>query len=190
VKEPGGGDSPRHRSFPPLVDAGVRVLVLGSLPGARSLRDGVYYAHPQNRFWPLVEEVLGVPAAAPPPLRYRALLEAGVGLWDGLEAAARTGSLDAAIDRGSEWPNPVGALLAAHPGIQAVALNGRKAEAIWTRWLEPTLPSATGARLRIHPLPSTSPANARFRLDDLLEAWGPVLRTGPARDRAPEPGAS
>jgi double-stranded uracil-DNA glycosylase len=156
----------------------VRVLVLGSLPGARSLEAGLYYAHAQNRFWPLVERVFGIPASAPAPERYRALVASGVGLWDGLEAAARPGSLDADIEAASEAPNAVGPLLREHPRVRSVALNGRKAEAIWKKWLEPTLSADMRARVRVHSLPSTSPANARFRLDDLVEAWGPVL-TGP-----------
>jgi len=176
AEEPAPGPVRQPRSFAPVIGPGVRILVLGSLPGARSLEAGAYYAHPQNRFWPVVEQVFGIPAAASAATRYPALVAAGVALWDGLEAAAREGSLDAAIEASSEVPNPVGLLLQAHPGIETVALNGRKAEAIWVRWLAPTLSAGTRARLRIHLLPSTSPANARYRLDDLVEAWGPVLR--------------
>jgi double-stranded uracil-DNA glycosylase len=88
------------------------------------------------------------------------------------------GSLDADIEAASEVPNAVGPLLGAHPRVRSVALNGRKAEAIWERWIAPTLSAEMRTRVRVHPLPSTSPANARYRLDDLVEAWGPVL-TGP-----------
>ena len=55
----GTGGVTRKASFPPVVDAGTRVLILGSLPGDASLAAGRYYAHPQNQFWRLMELVIG-----------------------------------------------------------------------------------------------------------------------------------
>jgi double-stranded uracil-DNA glycosylase len=176
----------RHRGFPPVIAEGARILVLGSLPGAESLARKQYYAHPRNRFWPVVGELFGVPLDAPYPDRLEALAAAGVGLWDVLHRAAREGSLDARIARSTEDPNDIGALLEAHPGITRVALNGRKAEAAFERWIVPGLPPETLARLALHPLPSTSPANARFRLPDLLDAWGVLSEGRPVSD-APAP---
>ena len=73
----------RKSSFPPVIAPDTRVLVLGSLPGERSLAAGRYYAHPQNRFWHLIGKVIDV---ALEPLDYEqrlaALLAANVGLWD------------------------------------------------------------------------------------------------------------
>ena len=79
------------RSFPPVVDDRTRVLVLGSLPGEESLARRQYYGNPRNHFWRLMSAVIGVELV---PLDYEArletLLEAGVGLWDTVGAAART----------------------------------------------------------------------------------------------------
>jgi double-stranded uracil-DNA glycosylase len=156
-----------------------RVLVLGSLPGAESLAQGRYYAHPRNRFWPLVGAVFGVRWEASWDERLNSLDARGVALWDVLGGAARAGSLDTAIVRSTEEPNDVAGLLAAHPGITRVGLNGRKAEALFLRWVAPQLAAEVADRVSVHPLPSTSPANARFRLEDLVRAWA-VLRDPPA----------
>jgi double-stranded uracil-DNA glycosylase len=176
----------RHRGFPPVITDRARILVLGSLPGAESLARQQYYAHPRNRFWPVVGRLFGIPLAAPYRERLEALTSAGVGVWDVLHRAARVGSLDASIDRTTEVPNDITGLLSRHPGITQVALNGRKAEAAFERWIVPGLSSGILARLTLHSLPSTSPANARFRLPDLLDAWG-VLCEGRPDSAAPAP---
>src|SRR3954466_13578815 len=89
---------PRKQSFPPVVDRHVRLLVLGSLPGERSLAERRYYAHPQNQFWRLISPAAGRDLAT---LRYEerleALLAAYVGLWDVVASATRPGSTDAAM---------------------------------------------------------------------------------------------
>jgi hypoxanthine-DNA glycosylase len=88
----------RKSSFPPVVAAGTRVLILGSLPGERSLAERRYYAHPQNQFWRLVGSVIGSELEALGyEARLEALLSARIGLWDTVASATRTGSLDAAI---------------------------------------------------------------------------------------------
>ena len=74
------------------------MLVLGSLPGDRSLAEQRYYAHPQNQFWRLIGAAVGRELVQ---LSYEerlaALREAGVGLWDVVARARREGSSDAAI---------------------------------------------------------------------------------------------
>lgn len=160
------------QGFPPVLPAAPRVLILGSMPSARSLAEQQYYGHPRNRFWPLMGRLLG----AGPELDYAPRLERlrrrGVALWDVLAACRRAGSLDTAIERESEIPNPIAELLAATPSIRAVCCNGRAAAAALQRhgqWPELPAPPA------LHRLPSTSPANAAWSLEGLAARWGVVV---------------
>src|SRR5580693_2383221 len=88
----------RKRSFPAVVDPQVHTLILGSLPGVLSLAHSQYYAHPQNRFWKLLAEVIGIDLPALPYAeRLPLLLAHGFGLWDVVAEARRDGSLDSNI---------------------------------------------------------------------------------------------
>ena len=110
-------------SFPPIAAPDARLLVLGSLPGDRSLAAQRYYAHPQNQFWQLMSPVVGRDLAV---LEYDdrldALREARVALWDVIGSARRAGSTDAAIVdiEGNDLP----ALIATLPHLRAIAFNG------------------------------------------------------------------
>lgn len=111
------------RSFPPVFDIDARLLVLGSLPGDRSLAERRYYAHPQNQFWQLMSPVVGIDLTALDyDARLAALTGAGVALWDVIGAARRPGSTDAAIQdaRG----NDIAAFAASLPKLRAIAFNG------------------------------------------------------------------
>jgi TDG/mug DNA glycosylase family protein len=139
-------------SFAPITDAGTRLLVLGSLPGEVSLSRAQYYAHPQNQFWRLMGEVIGVdPPGAAYELRLAMLRTAGVGLWDVVRTARRIGSLDAAIR--DHAPNALAEFAATLPALQAIAFNGAKASAIGRRELE------LSSRWTLIDLPSSSPAH-------------------------------
>lgn len=139
------------RSFPPVADARTRLLVLGSLPGERSLAQARYYAHPQNQFWPLIGAVIECDLVALDyPDRLAALREARIGLWDVIASARRAGSSDAAIR--DHDPNDLAGLVAALPSLRAVGFNGGKAQAIGARALAGVATSI--ARVA---LPSSSP---------------------------------
>lgn len=150
-----------------------RVLVLGSMPGVASLQAAQYYAHPRNRFWPLMAALTGIDATLGYAARLRALQVAGVGLWDVIGQCERRGSLDAAIVRGSEVPNALPALVAQLPHLVAVACNGATAHRAFLRFIQPQL--GTRARhLAVWSLPSTSPANAGWHGERLRAAWQPL----------------
>lgn len=141
----------RKQSFPPVVDAQVRLLVLGSLPGDRSLAERRYYAHPQNQFWRLIGGALGQDLAALPyDDRLAALRAAHVGLWDVVASANRPGSTDAAI-RDIEH-HDLAALAATLPKLRAIAFNGGTALKLGLRQL-----GAAAERYAIVALPSSSP---------------------------------
>lgn len=155
----------RKRGFPPVVDADVRVLVLGSLPGDASLAAAQYYGHPRNGFWRLIGAVIGRDLAALPyDERLAALLAAGVGLWDVHAEAVRPGSLDAAIKDAAN--NDLTGLIDGLPRLRAVAFNGGAAAKAGTRLL-----ASRAERLALLSLPSSSPAHAAMGLAAKGEAW-------------------
>lgn len=92
------------QGLPAQVDDGCRVLVLGSMPGSVSLHEQRYYAHPRNRFWPLMGRLCGSDPMLDYPRRLLAIQGSGIGLWDVIGRCQRRGSLDASIVRGSEQP--------------------------------------------------------------------------------------
>lgn len=97
------------------------------MPGNASLHAAMYYAHPRNRFWPLMQELLGIDAGLAYPARLLALAGCRVGLWDVIGQCERRGSLDTAIVASSIVVNPLAARLASLPQLRAVACNGAAA---------------------------------------------------------------
>lgn len=153
-----------HHCFPPVTRPDTRLLVLGSLPGAVSLQQQRYYAHPQNLFWRLMSAVTGrelVPLAY--EARLEAVLDAKVGLWDTVAAATREGSLDADIrlHEASDLP----ALVATLPDLRAIGFNGATSAKIGRRQLGP----APG--LTLIDLPSSSPAYASLTFEKKRQTW-------------------
>ena len=156
----------RKSSFAPVVAPDTRVLILGSLPGERSLAEGRYYAHPRNLFWRLVGEVIGQDLAALPyEDRLARLLAAGIGLWDTVASATRAGSLDTSIREAEH--NPLAELVATLPGLRAVAFNGATSAKIGTALL-------ARADLALLPLPSSSPANASVPYAEKRRLWAAI----------------
>lgn len=151
-------------SFAPVVDDRTRLLLLGSLPGDRSLAEQRYYAHPQNQFWRLVGAALelDLPAMAYPD-RLDALLSRGIGLWDVVARARREGSGDAAIR--DPAANDLAALVERLPALRALAFNGATALALGRRSLSDRFPA-----LRRIALPSSSPLHT-IGFAAKLPAW-------------------
>ncbi|HZP65177.1 MAG TPA: DNA-deoxyinosine glycosylase [Rudaea sp.] len=160
------------RSFPPIATRSARLLILGSMPGVRSLAAGQYYAHPHNSFWRILGEILHFDAAAPYAERTLALTRAGIALWDVLQSCVRPGSLDSAIERDSRVPNDFAAFFRGHPRIERVCFNGGEAERSFRRYVAPVLADDTREYRR---LPSTSPAHAGLPFAAKLAAWREAL---------------
>jgi hypoxanthine-DNA glycosylase len=153
------------RCFPPVVNSATRVLVLGSLPGEKSLALAQYYAHPQNKFWLLVGEIIGRCLV---DMAYQArldlLLEHRIGLWDVVSEAQRTGSLDSRIRNHAS--NDLLALVETLPNLVAIAFNGGAAEKIGMSTLGKTV-----GRYHYIRLPSSSPAYAAVSYQQKLVGW-------------------
>lgn len=158
--------------FLPIERQDARVLILGSLPGRMSIAAQQYYAHGQNAFWPIMQELLG--AQGDYPQRCTQLKDSGLALWDVLEASVRPGSMDANIRLASAVPNDFTTFLKQHRNLTLIAFNGKKAEQLYRRFV------TTAEEIATVGLPSTSPAYASLPFSSKLAAWreglGPSLR--------------
>ena len=165
---PTAGDAPeqsvRKRCFDPVVNAQTRLLMLGSLPGEKSLALQEYYGNRQNRFWSLMSEVTGVNLVRLDyASRLEALLDQRVGLWDVVAEAHRPGSLDSRIrDRND---NDLIALLSSLPNLTTIGFNGGTAARLGLKAL-----GLHAARYRVVQLPSSSPAYT-LPYADKLRLW-------------------
>lgn len=162
----------RKRCFDPVVDEHTRLLVLGSLPGDKSLTVQEYYGNRQNKFWELVGQVINADLRAMAyETRLVTLREHGIGLWDVVAEAHRQGSLDGAIRNRVE--NDLLGLLDRYPNIKALAFNGGTAGKLGTKVLGPR-----AAVYQTLTLPSSSPAYT-LAYADKLRLWlelQPILR--------------
>ncbi|WP_346838597.1 DNA-deoxyinosine glycosylase [Microbulbifer sp. SAOS-129_SWC] len=162
-------------SFAPIAATDATRLVLGSMPGIASLRAQQYYAHPRNAFWPIIAALFDLPAGLDYRQRCAHLRAQRVALWDVLHTCTRSGSLDSAIAADSIVPNDFAGFFARHRAIERVYFNGAKAEQLYRRHVQPTLP-ARWAALPLSRLPSTSPAHAGMPFAEKLAQWHGIAR--------------
>lgn len=154
------------KSFPPSINNKSKILILGSMPGIKSLEEQQYYAHPNNRFWRVMAYICENPAL--PEVEYKQkleiLLKNNIALWDTIKSCKREGSLDSDIQ--NEIPNDIKKLLKEYPNIIAIYLNGNKSYNAFKKY-NPDLPE----KYKCFKMPSTSPANARYNLEKLITKW-------------------
>lgn len=151
----------RHE-FAPVYDKNSRVLILGTFPSVKSREQNFYYGHPQNRFWKVIAGLTGEPVPETIENKKMVLLKHGIAVWDVIESCDITGSSDSSIR------NVVPARLEQvldRCEIREIYANGSTAKKLYERYQK----AACGRE--IVGLPSTSPANAAFRLERLLEQW-------------------
>lgn len=154
--------APLLTGLAPVIDPHVRILILGSFPGAASLAAQQYYAHPRNQFWKLVgalvgEDLYGMPYAD----RLPRLLAHRIGLWDVLEACEREGSLDSAIRKPAA--NDFERLHHLCPELETVGFNGQASGKFAPQF------AANGYRTVV--LPSSSPAHMAMTFEQKLDVW-------------------
>lgn len=160
--------------FAPIAADDARTLILGSLPGRKSLEMGQYYAQPQNGFWRIMGDVFGAGPSLQYPQRLARLTANRIAVWDVLAAGERTGSLDSAIVAASIVVNDFVGFFGRHGGIRLICFNGAKAAELYRRNVIPALPPGF-AELPTRVLPSTSPANATLPFATKLARWSDAL---------------
>lgn len=148
--------------IPPVYDKNSKVLILGSFPSVKSREYGFFYGHRQNRFWRVVAAVFDEKVPESIEEKKKLLLRNGIALWDVIHSCEISGSADSAIK--NAVPNDISRIME-ESRIERIFTNGRKAHELYGKYLE----SKTGIKAVC--LPSTSPANAAYSLDRLIDEW-------------------
>ncbi len=160
--------------FPFSADKDAQLLILGSMPGCKSLNEQQYYAHPRNAFWPIMGKLFGFEANQAYKQRLQHLRSNRIALWDVAHQCLRPGSLDANMREVEA--NDFSVFLTLHTQIRHIFFNGRKAETLFLQMVQPHL-FPEQKKLTKYLLPSTSPAHATLSFDKKLEIWKIVRDT-------------
>lgn len=156
----------RISSFSPLIDTHSEILILGSIPGVKSLEKQQYYGHPQNKFWKIIFELLNEEFTDDYTQRIETIKKHHIALWDVIDSCERKGSLDSEIR--NEEANQIAELLEEHPNVKAIFCNGGKSHKNLQKLL------GKNYKLPIFLLPSTSPLHT-VSFEKKLEEWKKIL---------------
>ncbi len=152
--------------FEPVYDENSRILILGSFPSVKSRETEFYYGHKQNRFWRVAAALTGEPVPVSVEQKKRLLLKHGIALWDVIESCDIIGSADSTIR--NVVPADINRITKEAP-IEKIFVNGGTASRLYDKFLLPVTGTAATK------LSSTSPANARMSLDELIDEWGKAM---------------
>ncbi|WP_281232838.1 DNA-deoxyinosine glycosylase [Flavobacterium gelatinilyticum] len=150
-------------SFPPISSNDSKLLILGTMPGTKSLELNQYYGHSQNNFWKFMFHIFNEDFSADYETRKNLLLKNNISLWDVLQYCDRVGSLDSNIK--NEMANDFETFLKNHPNIKTILFNGQKAAAFFKKYVH------LQKSYTLITLPSTSPANASKTYQSKLDEW-------------------
>ena len=149
-------------NIPPVFDENSRILILGSFPSVKSREAEFFYGHPQNRFWKVTAAVFGCDVPQTTEEKENFLLKNHIALWDVVSSCEVEGSADSSIK--NVVPNDISVILNTAE-IRQIFVNGKTAEKYYNKYIRPTV-----GREAIC-LPSTSPANAMKKVEDLIREW-------------------
>ena len=153
-------------SFPPIVFNDSKILILGSVPGAKSLEMQEYYAHPQNKFWKILFEIFNENFTTIYSEKLAFLKKSKIAVWDVIDSCERVGSLDSKIM--NEESNDILKLLEEYPNIEAIFCNGGKSFKNLQKM------AGKDFEIPIYLLPSTSPLHT-ISFEKKLEDWKVIL---------------
>ena len=147
----------------PVYDKNSRILILGSFPSVKSREAGFFYGHPQNRFWKVLAGICK--EAVPQTVEEKKcfLLRNGIAVWDVIAECDITGSSDSSIR--NVKPADIRRILDAAK-IERICCNGATAYRLYEKYLFPL------CKREAVKLPSSSPANAAWSAERLMEEWG------------------
>ena len=147
--------------FEPIVHGDDRILILGSMPSVKSLEEAMYYANKTNRFWKILGTMYNLPFESMQD-KYKILEYAKIALWDSAHSCIRKGSMDSNIT--DTFPNDIPKLLEENPSIQKIVFNGKTSYTIFKKYY-------ADLRIDMEVCPSTSAANARCSLENLITIY-------------------
>lgn len=155
------------QAFPPLVNQNSKILILGTMPGEKSLELQEYYANKGNSFWKLLFTLFDQPLLHAYSERKQLLAENDIALWDVLAYCERDGSLDSNIK--NEKANDFEAFYKKYPDIKHVFFSSKNASNFYDKYV--------GRRKDIQYtiLPSPSGANASKSFMQKLEEWEVIM---------------
>lgn len=152
--------------FPPLFDSESRSLILGSFPSVKSREEMFFYGHPQNRFWRLIAALYGEDTPSTVEEKTALILRHRLALWDSIQSCTITGSSDSSVR--DVVPNDLSVIFE-NSRVDRVFCNGALSHKMYMKYIYPR----TG--IAAVKLPSTSPANAAFGMERLLQAWQVIM---------------
>jgi len=155
-------------SFDPISNLDICILILGTMPGDKSLELNEYYGHPMNKFWKIISTITNNNLPLTYPDKKTLLHRIKIGIWDVAHKANRKGSLDNAIQ--DEVPNDLNSFIFKHKNLKVIGFNGTKAEALFAKYFT----RQTG--IKYISLPSTSPANTGIDFDSICKIWRQILK--------------
>lgn len=154
-------------SFDPISNSDTTILILGTMPGDKSIELGEYYGHSRNRFWKIISLITNNEL----PLTYtdktELLIKSKIGVWDIAHKANRKGSLDIAIE--GEEPNDLTNFITKHKNLKIIAFNGKKSETLYDKYFD------RKSSIQYISLPSTSPANTGIDFEHISIKWRQIM---------------
>ena len=154
-------------SFEPISNADTAILILGTMPGDKSLELGEYYGYSGNIFWKIISTITKNEL----PLAYfnkkELLIKSKIGIWDVVHKANRKGSLDNAIE--DEEPNDLENFIKEHKNLKVIGFNGAKSETLFNKYFE------RKSDLKYISLQSTSSANRHIDFENICKLWRQIL---------------
>lgn len=157
----------QNHTFDPVFNKESRVLILGSFPSVKSREIAFYYGNPQNRFWKVLEAIYNEEISNDIEDKKSFLLKHQIALWDVIESCEIKGSSDSSIK--DVIPNDLNKILK-EAEIKKIYVNGNKAYDLYMQYCYKDY------NREVVKLPSTSPANATYSLEKLIEIWQ-VIKT-------------
>ena len=151
----------------PIYDQNSKILILGSFPSVKSREQMFFYGHPQNRFWKVTSSVFGCQTPQTIEQKRNFLLANNIAVWDVIASCDINGSSDSSIR--NVIPNDLNTILG-NANIEKIFVNGKTAEKYYNKYIKNTITREAIC------LPSTSPANATWSLQRLIEKWS-IIKT-------------